>query len=146
MGEITMRLSLLIALAFTGITILTSCDKKIVNPLNDPLPAIRGTVFTAKPTNEGGSLVSPVEGNRTNETPPRYGAKHEFGNLGIEVGYQYIGKGIVRDTSKVDVYLISIKVGDNPVEYESVIYEGGQKVIIERPEIIISVHQDKSNI
>jgi len=44
--------------------------------LNDPLPAIRGTVFTAKPTNAGESLVTPIEGNRTNETPPRYGAKH----------------------------------------------------------------------
>jgi hypothetical protein len=146
MGETIMRLSLLIALALTGITILTSCDKKIVNPLNDPLPAIRGTVFTAKPTSGGGSFVTPIEGNRTNETPPRYGAKHEFGNLGIEIGYQYIGKGIVRETSKVDVYLISIKVGDKPIEYEAVIYEGGQKVIIDRPEIIISVHQDTSNI
>ena len=70
----------------------------------------------------------------------------EFGNLGIVIGYQYIGKGIVRETSKVDVYLISIKVGDKPIEYEAVIYEGGQKVVIDRPEMTISVHQDKSNI
>jgi hypothetical protein len=146
MGEITMRTNLLIALAFAGITILASCERKIENPLNDPLPAIRGTIFTAKPTNGGGSSITPIEGNRTNETPPRYMAKHEFGNLDIEIGYQYIGKGIVRETSKADVYLISIKVGDKPIEYEAIIYEGGQKVIIIRPEIIISVHQDKSNI
>ena len=139
-----MRTNLIIALTFIGITILASCERKIENPLNDPLPAIRGTVFTAKPTNAGESLVTPIEGNCTNETPPRYMAKHEFGNLGIEIGYQYIGKGIVRETSKVDVYLISIKVGDKPIEYEAVIYEGGQKVIIDRPELIISVHQDKS--
>ncbi len=71
--------------------------------------------------------------------------KHEFGNLGIEIGYQYIGKGIAANMSKIDVYLISLKIGDKPIEYESIIYEGGQKVIIDRSEILISVHQDKSN-
>ena len=140
-----MKLFIQYLLVLTGIVFIASCDKRIENPQNDPLPAIRGTVFTAKPTN-GGSLVTPIEGNRTNETPPRFRAKHEFGNLGIEIGYQYIGKGIVREVSKVDVYLISIKIGDKPIEYEPIIYEGGQKVIIERPEIVISVHQDKSNI
>ncbi len=141
-----MRLIIPSFIVLTGVMFLASCERKIENPLSNPLPAIRGTVFTAKPTNAGESSITPIEGNRTNETPPRYMAKHEFGNLGIEVEYQYIGKGIVRETSKVDVYLISIKIGDNPVEYESIIYEGGQKVILDRPEIIISAHQDKSNI
>ena len=70
--------------------------------------------------------------------------KHEFGNLGIEVGYQYIGKGIVNDNSKVDIYLISLKIGDTPTEYEAVIYEGGIKVI-DRPKIKLSFNQDKAN-
>ena len=141
-----MRTYLLIALAFTGITILASCERKIENPLNDPLPAIRGTVFTAKPTNSGESLTTPIEWNKTNEIPPRYLTKHEFGNLGIAIGYQYVGKGIIGERSKVDVYLISVKIGDKPIEYEPIMYEGRQKVIIDRPEITISVHQDKSNI
>ena len=140
-----MRRNLLIALAFAGITILASCERKIENPLNDPLPAYRGAVFTAIPANANVSSTIPNEGNKTNETPPRYMAKHEFGNLGIEIGYQYIGKGIAANMSKIDVYLISLKIGDKPIEYESIIYEGGQKVIIDRPEILISVHQDKSN-
>ena len=141
-----MRLSIPFLLALTGVVFLASCERKIESPLSDSLPAIRGTVFTAKPTNAGVSSTFPVEGNKSNETPPRYATRHEFGNLGIEVGYQYIGKGMVRETSKVDVYLISIKIGDKPIEYKPIIYEGGQKVIIERPEIVISVHQDKSNI
>ena len=76
--------------------------------------------------------------------------KHEFDNLGIEVGYQYVGKGIVNDdgivndNSKVDVYLISLRIGDKPTEYEAVFYEGGTKVI-DRPEIKLSFDQDKAN-
>ena len=145
-----MRSIMSLVLVFAGIGFLTSCDKKIDNPLSDPSPAIKNTVFTAKPTKEG-SLVSPIGKNYTNETPPRYLMKHEFGNLGIEVGYQYIGKGIVNDNgilndnSKVDVYLISLKIGDKPTEYEAVFYEGGNKVVVDRPEIEISFNQDKAN-
>ena len=133
-----------VVLLFATIGFLTSCEKKIDNPLSDPRLAITNTVFTAKPTKGGESLTSPIMKSRTNETPPRYQMKHEFGNLGIEVGYQYIGKGIVDDNSKVDVYLISLRIGDKPTEYESVFYEGGIKVI-DRPEIRMSFSQDKAN-
>ena len=50
----------------------------------------------------------------------RYFVEHEFMNWGIEVGCQYVGKGMTtRDggadsPSKVDVYLISLKIGDKP--------------------------------
>lgn len=133
-----------VVLFITSIVSLTSCEKKIDNPLSDPRPAIQNTVFTAKPTKGGESLTSPIMKSYTNETPPRYQMKHEFGNLGIEVGYQYIGQGIVNDNSKVDVYLISLKIGDKPTEYEAVFYEGGIKVI-DRPEIKLSFSQDKAN-
>jgi hypothetical protein len=145
-----MRSKTSVVLFFASIGFLTSCEKKIDNPLSDPHPAIKNTVFTAKPTKEG-SLVSPIGQSYTNEIPPRYLMKHEFGNLGIEVGYQYIGKGIVNDNaivndnSKVDVYLISLKIGDKPTEYEAVFYEGGNKVVVDRPEIEISLNQDKAN-
>ncbi len=129
-----------VVLFFATISFLASCEKKIDNPLSDPSPAIKNTVFTAKPTKGGVSLTSPIMKSYTNETPPRYQMKYEFGDLEIEVGYQYIGKGIVNDdgivngNSKVDVYLISLKIGDKPTEYEAVFYGGGIKVI-ERPEI-----------
>jgi len=93
-GETIMRSKTSVVLFFASIGFLASCEKKIDNPLSDPHPAIKNTVFTAKPTKEG-SLVSPIGKSYTNEIPPRYLMKHEFGNLGIEVGYQYIGKGIV---------------------------------------------------
>jgi len=139
-----MRSMMSVVLFITSIVFLTSCEKKIDNPLSGPRPAIQNTVFTAKPTKGGESLTSPIMKSHTNETPPRYQMKHEFGNLGIEVGYQYIGKGIVNDNSKVDVYLISLKIGDKPTEYEAVFYEGGIKVI-DRPEIKLSFSQDKAN-
>ncbi len=140
-----------VVLVFGVIYLLASCDKKIDKPLSDRRPAINNTVFTAKPTKGGGSLTSPIEKNYTNDTPRRYLMKHEFGNSGIEVGYEYIGKGIVNDNgkvndnSKVDVYVISLKIGDKPTEYEAVIYEGGNKVVVDRPEIEISFNQDKAN-
>jgi hypothetical protein len=139
-----MRVATLVVLIFASIGFLGSCNKKINNPLSDPLPAIRNTVFTAKTPN-GESVSSPIEGNMSNETPPRYEARHEFGNLGIEVGFQYIGKGIVNIKDKVDVYLISYKIGDKPAQYEAVFYEGGNKVLVERPEIVISFTQDNAN-
>jgi hypothetical protein len=133
-----------VVLVFASVGLLASCDKKIDNPLSDPRPAIRNTVFTAKPT-KGGSLVSPIGKTFTNETPPRYLMQHEFCNLGIEVGCQYVGKGIVNDISRVDIYLISLKIGDKPTEYEAVFYEGGNKVVLDRPEIEISFSQNKAN-
>lgn len=146
-----MRLITSVVLVFASIGFLASCEKKIDNPLSDPRPAIRNTVFTAKPTKGGESLTSPIDENYTNETPPRYLMKHEFGNLGIEVGCQYIGKGTVNDdgivdnNSKVDVYLVSVKTGDNPTEYEAVFYQGGDNVVVDRPEIVISFNQDRAN-
>ena len=139
-----MRSIMSVVLFLASIGFLTSCEKKIDNPLSDPHPAIKNTVFTAKPTKGGESLTSPIMRSYTNETPPRYRMKHEFGDLGIEVGYQYIGKGIVNDKSKVDVYLISLKISDKPTEYEAVFYEGGIKVI-DRPEIKLTFNQDKAN-
>ena len=138
-----MRLIILTIIVCVAIVSLSSCEK-IESPLSDSLPTFRNTVFTAKATN-GGSFVCPIEGNKTNEIPPRYLAKNEFGDLGIEIGYQYIGKGLVKETSRIDVYLISLKIGDKPVEYEPIIYEGGQKVVIDRPEIKVSFHQEKSS-
>jgi hypothetical protein len=139
-----MRSVMSVVLLFAGIAFLTSCEKKLHNPLSDPHPAIKDTVFTAKPTKGGESLTSQIMRSYTNETPPRYQMKHEFGDLGIEVGYQYIGKGIVNDNSKVDVYLISLRFGDEPTEYEAVFYEGGSKVI-DRPEIKLTFKQEKAN-
>lgn len=133
-----------VVLLFATIGFLTSCEKKIDNPLIDPRPALKNTVFTAKPTKGEESLTAPIMKSHTNDTPPRYQMKHEFGNLGIEVGYQYIGKGIVDDNSEVDVYLISLKIGDKPTGYEAVFYEGGIKVI-DRPEIRMSFSQDKAD-
>jgi hypothetical protein len=143
-GETIMRSITLVVLLFASIGFLTSCEKKINNPLSDPHPAIKNTVFTAKPTEGGGLLTSQIMRSYTNETPPRYQMKHEFGDLGIEVGYQYIGKGIINDNSKVDVYLISLRIGDKPTEYEAVFYEGGSKVI-DRPEIKLTFKQEKAN-
>ncbi|MCP4258911.1 MAG: hypothetical protein GY774_15620 [Planctomycetes bacterium] len=134
-----------VVLFITSIVFLTSCEKKIDNALSDPRPAIQNTIFTAKPTKGGESLTSPIIKSYTNETPPRYQMKHEFGNLGIEVGYQYIGQGIVNDNSRVDVYLISLKIGNNPTEYEAVFYKGGNKVVVDCPEIVISFNQDRAN-
>ena len=145
-----MRSIISVVLIFASFGFLGSCSKKIDNPLSDPHPAIKNTVFTAKTANEG-TLSSPIEKNYTNETPPRYRMKHEFGNLVTEVGYQYIGRGIVNDdspansNSKVDVYLISLKIGEKPTEYKAVFYQGGNKVVVDRPEIVISFNQDRAN-
>lgn len=138
-----MKSTAIVLLFITSIIFLASCEKKLDNPLSDPRPSFPDTIFTAKPTKGQGSLKSPIMENYTNETPPRYQMKHEFGNLGIEVGYQYIGKGIVNDDSKVDVYLISLRIGNQPTEYEAVFYEGGIKAI-DRPEIQLSFNQDKT--
>jgi len=58
------------------------------------------------------------------------------------IGYQYIGKGFLNETAAVDVYLVSLKMGDKATEYECVIYEGGRKVVIDRPEVVVSLDQN----
>ena len=136
-----MRSITLVVLVFVVIGLLTSCEKSTDNPQSDTQLVFKNTIFTAKPTNAEESVNSPISKNHTNENPPKYSMKHEFGNLGIEVGYQYIGNGIVDDNSKVDVYLISLKVGDKPTEYQAIYYDGTSKVI-DYPEIQISFHQD----
>lgn len=141
-----MRSKALVVLVFVGVGILASCENEpqIQNLVSGPHPAIENTVLTAKLA-DGESMVSPIEKNYTNETPPRYLMNHKFGNAGIEVGCQYIGRGVVDRMSKVDVYMISLKIGDGPVEHQAVVYEGGRMVIVERPQIEITLNQDPSS-
>jgi hypothetical protein len=127
-------------LALASVALVASCEKKIANPLDDPKPAIENTVFVAKPTAGPASMSAPVVGNYTNETPPRYTARHGFGN-GLEVGYQYVGKGVTGESDICDVYLVSVKIGDEPAEYQAVYYEGGDKLVFDRPEVKISLQQ-----
>jgi len=131
----------IIVIVIVIIGFLGSCRKKnIDNFQSAPSPIIHNTVFTAKITN-GESYITPIEKGKTNELPPRYMANHEFGNSGIEVGYQYIGKGLLDDKSQADVYLVSIKFKDKPTEYKTILYNGGNEIIKEHQEIEISFTQ-----
>jgi hypothetical protein len=115
-----------------------SCRPKgVTNLVSGSDPAIRGTIFTAV-IPDGASVVSPVEQNRTNENPPRYGGRHEFGDSGVTAGYQYVGRAQVDKTAIVDVYLVSLKIGTNAEEQVPVVYAGGEKVVVDRPEVKIS--------
>ncbi len=134
-----MKSKIVFILTFVSI-LLCSCDKKNANNPNDNLPAVKDTVFVAKIA-DGESCYSAVEENKTNDHIPRFMARHVFGNSRIEVGWEYIGKGSKGSNSKADVYLISFRIGDKPVQYEAVFYEGGNKVIIDRPEVVISFTQ-----
>lgn len=140
------RYAILALLALMTATLAGSCQKTIANPLDSPQPAIKNTVFVAKPATHGGWMSSPVGGSYTNQSPPRYRTNHTFGNEGIAVGYQYIGKGVAGENTAVcDVYIVSLKVGDSPTEYQAAYYEGGDKVLFDRPEINVSFTQEAEN-
>ena len=105
-------------------------------------PIIKNALFVAKPS-KGGSAVAPMDKPTTNETPPRYHLRHSFRNERIVVGYQYVGRAVVDHNSKVDVYLILLKIGDQPEENIPVIYSGGDQVVVDCPEIVISISQGR---
>jgi hypothetical protein len=127
-------------LALLPITICACGKGKVENLVSGFDPLITDAVFTA--TVPGGVTFSaPIVENITNESPPRYRIRNEFGNEGVSVGCQYVGRAVIDDTRKVDVYLISLKMGDAPEEHFPVIYSGGNKRIIEREEISISLTQ-----
>ena len=132
-------------LVFAVAISMTSCEKKIANPLSDPEPALKNTVLTMKVK---GSVwfEAPIEGNHSNETPPRFMIRHIASPSGIEVGCQYVGKGVVDDYSTDDVYLISLKTGEEkPTEYDLFLYEGGNQVAVVREEIEIAFMQQEAD-
>lgn len=121
-----------------GALVLASCRPKgVMNVVSGYDPAVGGAVFTAT-LSPSESADSPVEQNRTNEDPPRYGARLGLGNGSVTVGYQYVGRAQVDQASLVDVYLVSVKIGTNAEEYVPVVYAGGEKVVVDRPEVKIS--------
>jgi hypothetical protein len=122
---------------FLPVLVLCALSCRPTNLVSSYDPAIRGTIFTAA-TGQGESAVSPVEQNKTNEDLPRYGTRHEFGNSGVTVGFQYVGRAQVDNDSIVDVYLVSLKIGGNAEEHVPVVYSGGEKVVVDRPEVKIS--------
>jgi len=105
-------------------------------------PIIKNALFVAKPS-KGGAAVAPMDKPTSNETPPRYHLRTTIGNGNerITVGYQYVGRAVVDQTSRVDVYLILLKMGDQPEEHIPVIYSGGDQVVVDCPEIVISISQ-----
>ena len=117
-------------------------NAKVANLVSGYAPIIKNALFVAKPS-KGGAATAPIDNCLTNETPPRYFQRGEFGNERIGFGFQYIGRGQVDQTSTVDVYLIYVKIGDQPEENIPVIYSGGDKVVVDRPEIHISINQDE---
>jgi hypothetical protein len=116
-------------------------NAKVANHVSGYDPIIKNALFVAKP-GKGGAAITRIDKSITNEIPPRYIVRHVFGDERIAVGYQYVGRGVVDHTSKVDVYLIHVKVGDQPEEYIPVVYSGGHKVVVDRPEIHISISQN----
>ena len=87
--------------------------------------------------------------NTSNQTPPRHFVRNSFHNEKMDVGCQYVGRAEVDLTSKVDVYVISVKIGDQPEENIPVVYSGGNKVVVDRPEVQVSLrvegHQPKAS-
>jgi hypothetical protein len=43
----------------------------------------------------------------------------------------------------VDVYLIHVKAGEQPEEYIPAMYSGGNKVVVDRREVQISISRDE---
>jgi hypothetical protein len=127
-----MRFMLVLAL------LAVSCRPKgVMSVVSGYDPALGGAVFTAT-LSPSESADSPVEQNRTNEDPPRYGARLGLGNGSATVGYQYVGRAQVDQTSLVDVYLVSVKIGTGAKEYVPVVYAGGEETVGDRPEVKIS--------
>jgi len=120
----------------------SSENGKVANLVSGYAPIIKNALFVAKPS-KGGAAITPIDKSFTNETPPRYTARNGFRNERIVVGHQYVGRGVVDHTSKVDVYLIHVKIGDQPEENIPIIYSGGNVVVVDRPEIHISIRQDE---
>ena len=134
--------------------VLPAADAKVANLVSGYAPIFKNAVFVVKPS-KGGGASSSIDKGVTNETPPRYmqgmglgGIMEEGARRGesrIWVEYQYVGRGVVdaRTPPVVDVYLISLRIGDQPEENISVIYSGGDKIVVDRPEIQISINQDE---
>ena len=147
-----MRLTNAVIPVVVSIGCLASCGSGVANPISAFRPAYENTVFTAIPSNNE-RLVAPVVENHTNESPPRFMmSPHEFGGLGIEVGYQYIGRGVIEapgvmdaEPRVADVYLVSIRTGKQAIEYEAVWYNGEDEVVLERPGIKVMFGREGNN-
>jgi outer membrane lipoprotein-sorting protein len=115
---------------------------KVKNLVSGYDPIIKNTIFVTKSGNgKGGvSSTSLMDMPTSNENPSRHNV--QISNGEVSVGCQYVGRaGLNHDMSKVDVYVISVKIGDQPEENIPVIYSGGEKIVVNRPEIQLSLMQ-----
>jgi hypothetical protein len=137
-----MRLSKVCLLLFIASFALSCNRNRVENLVSGYDPIIKNATFVIS-RNGRVWATAPMDKPTTNETPPRYIVRTGFPNEQLDVGCQYVGRAEVNLTSKADVYLISVKIGDQPEENVPVVYSGGNKVVVDRPEVQISFRQDE---
>lgn len=134
------RLGLLIVLALIP-PLFSACGTGNVENVvsgNDPL--FQDAAIFAKVGSSAWS-TTPIMGNYTNESPRRYMFRQT--NSNFELGCQYVGRALTDEASKVDVYVISLKIGKGDKEYVPVVYTGTKPVVIERGTVSITLASSK---
>lgn len=115
-------------------------NSTVANLISGYSPIIKNTILVAKTHKGWESSTTRMDQPTTNESPPRH-IVHVSANH-VSYGCQYVGRAEdVDHVTVLDVYLISVKIGDQPAENIPVIYSGGDKVLVDRPEIQLSFSQ-----
>ena len=73
---------------------------------------------------------------------------HSTGDPIVCVTWQYVGNAVLPELYKLnssgekdDVYIVSLKVGDEQIQNLFVQYSGGKQIIAERPEVKVYLNQ-----
>lgn len=109
-------------------------------------------VFVAEAGNEGGR--SPVAGNYSHApdgSPLTYAGGWGFQNGTVEIKYQFVGAafcpvvpGNGKEWEDADVYVVHVLAAGQSAESIPVIYRGGEQVVLDRPELRLTIDEGRS--
>jgi hypothetical protein len=131
-------LGVVVSVGVLVLVVLGRKSEEINNLVSGYDPAISGTILTMVGA-DGASVTSAIDKLTTNENPPRYLGRYQFGDGGVVAGCQYVGRAVVHNVSTADVYVISLQINGEAEEYVPVVYSGGDTVVVDRPGIRISL-------